>query len=134
MSKLGILGATALSLTLAVAAPAFAAGRGGGGGGGGGMHGGGGMGGGMHGGGVAGGMHAGGGGGGAMHVGGGSPAFRGAQASMGPAVGHPTLSPLAVVISPAAAARSLRKADIAAASAITTTAGVSARASALPPV
>ena len=38
MSKLGILGATALSLTIAVATPAFAAGRGGGGGGGGGAH------------------------------------------------------------------------------------------------
>jgi len=76
MSKLGILGATALSLTLAIAAPANAAGRGGGGGahfgGGGGAHFGGG-----------GGMHV---GGGAMHLGGGNvAAFRGAQASMGPA-------------------------------------------------
>ena len=70
MSKLGILGATALSLTLAVATPALAQiGRGGGHtGGGGGMHVGGG----------GGGMHVGGGGG--MHVGGG---FRGAQASIG---------------------------------------------------
>ena len=68
MSKLGILGATALSLTLAVAAPAFAAGRG--------MQGGGG---GMH---VAGGGGMRGGGGG-MPVGGGSAAFRGAQASIG---------------------------------------------------
>jgi BA14K-like protein len=93
MSKLGILGATALSLTLAVAAPALAAGRGGGGmhGGGGGMHAGGGMGGGMRGGGGA--MHVGGGGGGmhfgggmasGMRGGGGAAAFRGAQANMAP--------------------------------------------------
>jgi hypothetical protein len=70
MSKLGILGATALSLALAVATPALAAGRGGGGG-----H----MGGG-------GGAHFGGGGG--MRVGaapmGGAAGFRGAQASIGP--------------------------------------------------
>jgi hypothetical protein len=65
MSKLGIVGATALSLALAVATPALAEGRGGGGGGG--MHGGG------------GGMHVGGGGG--MPVGGGR--FRGAQESVG---------------------------------------------------
>jgi BA14K-like protein len=60
MSKLGILGATALSLSLAVATPALAQiGRGGG-------------------------MHVGGGGGG-MHVGGGGGmgGFRGAQASIG---------------------------------------------------
>jgi hypothetical protein len=85
MSKLGILGATALSLTLAVATPAFAGGRGGGGWGGG-MHGGGG---GMHVGGGGGGMHFGGGGaafhGAAASPGFASPAFRGAQASMGPA-------------------------------------------------
>ncbi|SDJ55978.1 MULTISPECIES: BA14K family protein [Bradyrhizobium] len=92
MSKLRMVGATALSLALAVAGPAFAAGIGGGGGmhvggigGGGGMHiGGVGGGGGMHIGGVGvgggGGMHIVG-GGGAMHVGGGG--FRGAQASIG---------------------------------------------------
>jgi hypothetical protein len=40
MTKLGIVGVTALSLSLAIAAPAFAAGRGGGGGHGGGMGGG----------------------------------------------------------------------------------------------
>jgi hypothetical protein len=74
MSKLGILGATALSLALAVATPALAAGRGGGGGG---MHVGGGGGGGMH---FAGG---GGGGGGGMPMGG-AAGFRGAQASIGP--------------------------------------------------
>jgi len=77
MSKLGILGATALSLALAVASPALAAGRGGGGGGGGHIGGGGG-----------GGMHFSGGGGGGMRVGaapmGGAAAFRGAQASIGP--------------------------------------------------
>jgi len=81
MSKLGILGATALSLALAVATPALAAGRGGGGGGG---HMGGG--GGAHFGGGGGGMHFSGGGG--MHVGaapmGGAAGFRGAQASIGP--------------------------------------------------
>ncbi len=74
MSKLGILGATALSLTLAVATPALAqVGRSAGGGGAAGMHvsGGGGMG---------GGMPVGGGGG---MVGGGSSGFRGAQASIG---------------------------------------------------
>ncbi len=75
MSKLGILGAAALSLALAVATPALAAGRGGGGGGGGGHMGGG------------GGAHFGGGGGG-MRVGaapmGGAAGFRGAQASIGP--------------------------------------------------
>jgi hypothetical protein len=71
MSKLRMVGATALSLALAVAGPAFAAGIGGGGG----MHVGGiGGGGGMHIGGV-------GGGGDGMHVGGGG--FRGAQASIG---------------------------------------------------
>jgi hypothetical protein len=83
MSKLRIVGATALSLALAVAAPAFAAGLGAGGGmhaggGGGAMHLGGIGGGAMHGGGVggamrvggSGGMHVGGFGGGAMHVGG----------------------------------------------------------------
>jgi len=75
MSKLSILGATALSLTLAVAAPAFAADRGEGGG----MHGGG-----MHGGGA---MHFGGGMGSGMQVGRGAPAFRGAQASMSPSTG-----------------------------------------------
>ena len=69
MSKLGILGATALSLTLAVATPVLAQGRGGGGHGGG-THVGG-MGGGMRAGGMAGGMHMGGSG------------FRGAQASIG---------------------------------------------------
>jgi BA14K-like protein len=68
MSKLRMVGATALSLALAVAGPAFAAGIGGGGA----MHVGGiGGGGGMHIGGVGGGMHVGGGG------------FRGAQASIG---------------------------------------------------
>src|ERR1700675_80806 len=71
MSKLRMVGATALSLALAVAGPAFAAGIGGGGGG---MHVGGvGGGGGMQIGGVGGGgaMHIGGiGGGGAMHIGG----------------------------------------------------------------
>ena len=62
MSKLGIVGATALSLALAVATPAFAAGGVGGGGG----------------------MHVGGvGGGGGMHVGG----VGGAQASIGGRVG-----------------------------------------------
>jgi hypothetical protein len=68
MSRLGILGATALSLSLAVATPALAQHAHGGGmrGGGGGMH-------------MGGGMHVGGGG---MHVGGGG-AFRGAQASIG---------------------------------------------------
>jgi hypothetical protein len=93
MSKLRMVGATALSLALAVAGPAFAAGIGGGGGGmhvggiggGGGMHiGGVGGGGAMHIGGIGGGgaMHIGGiGGGGGMHVGGGG--FRGAQASIG---------------------------------------------------
>ncbi len=60
MSRLGILGATTLSLSLAIASPAFAQQAHGGG-----MRGGG--------------MHVGGGG---MHVGGGG-AFRGAQASMG---------------------------------------------------
>jgi hypothetical protein len=82
MSKLGIVGATALSLALAVATPALAEGRGGGGGmhaGGGGMHAGSG---GMHAGGRGGGMRVGGGGGGGgMHVGGGG--FRDAQASVG---------------------------------------------------
>ena len=67
MSKLGILGATALSLSLAIASPAFAQQAHGGGMRGGGMHVGG------------GGMRMGGGG---MHVGGGG-AFRGAQASIG---------------------------------------------------
>jgi hypothetical protein len=66
MSRLGILGATALSLSLAVATPAFAQHAHGGGGGG--MRGGG------------GGMHVGGGG---MHVGGGGAGFRGAQANIG---------------------------------------------------
>ena len=102
MSKLGILGAAALSLTLVAAAPAFAGGHGGGGGGGGGMHGGGG--GGMHGGGMGGGMHAGGGGmhvgggmAGGMHVGGGGgAAFRGAQASMSPGAGISPSRPVAV--------------------------------------
>jgi hypothetical protein len=61
MSKLGILGAAALSLMLAAAAPVFAQGRGGHVGGGGGMH--------------VGGM------GGGMHMG--SAGFRGAQASIG---------------------------------------------------
>jgi hypothetical protein len=101
MSKLRMVGATALSLALAVAGPAFAAGIGGGGGmhvggigGGGGIHiGGVGGGGAMHIGGVGGGgaMHIGGiGGGGGMHVGGGGDGmhvggggFRGAQASIG---------------------------------------------------
>ena len=82
MSKLGILGATALSLALGVASPALAAGRGGGGGGGGHMGGGGGA----HFGGGGGGMHFSGGGG--MRVGaapmGGAAGFRGAQASIGP--------------------------------------------------
>jgi BA14K-like protein len=73
MSRLGILGATALSLSLAVATPALAQNAHGGGGGG--MRGGG--------------MHVGGASmGGGMHVGGGAPAFRGAQASIGaPRVG-----------------------------------------------
>ena len=63
MSKLGIVGATALSLALAVATPAFAVGLGGGGGA----------------------MHVGGiGGGNGMHVGSGG--FRGAQASIGSVV------------------------------------------------
>jgi hypothetical protein len=66
MSRLGILGATALSLSLAVATPAFAQHAHGGGGGG--MRGGG------------GGMHVGGGG---MHVAGGGAGFRGAQANIG---------------------------------------------------
>ena len=59
MSKLGILGATALSLSLAVATPAFAQHAHGGGGGG--MRG----------------------GGGGMHVGGGGAGFRVAQAKIG---------------------------------------------------
>lgn len=81
MTKLGILGATALSLSLAIAGPALAQHHGGGGGGGGGAHvsAGGGMGG--------GGMRGGGGGGGMRGGGGGMRAagpVGGAQASIGP--------------------------------------------------
>src|SRR5665213_2159182 len=83
MSKLGILGTTALSLALAMAGPAMAAPHGGGAhGGGGGMH----MGGGAH---VGGGAHM---GSGAMRMGGGAPAVRGAHASAGPAAGGNVVS------------------------------------------
>ncbi len=73
MTKLGIIGATALSLSLAVATPSFAAGPHGGHFGGG-MHGGG-----MH----MSGMHTSG-----MHMSGGGAGFRGAHASIGGGGGH----------------------------------------------